>query len=80
MEFKSLDVFKVAVWDYNVNVRANEDFVCNEKLRCKAKCEDPCKWFILCSWCKERKTYIVKSLEDKYTYSRNMNTKQANSK
>ena len=45
MEFKNLEVFKQAVRDYTVNNGVKVRFV----KKCKAKCEDPCPWVIMCS-------------------------------
>ena len=69
MEFRNLVVFKQAVRDYAVNVGVKVKFVKNDANRCRAKCEDPCPWIIMCSWSKATNSFQVKTYNSKHTCS-----------
>ncbi|KAF7821205.1 hypothetical protein G2W53_026660 [Senna tora] len=80
MEFKNLVVFKQAVRDYTVNKGVQVKFVKNDAKRCRAKCEKPCPWMIMCSWANDTQTFQVKTFNHEHTCSTTMTTQQASSK
>ncbi|KAI4331919.1 hypothetical protein L6164_016865 [Bauhinia variegata] len=80
MEFINLDVFKQAVKDYSVSRRMKLKFFKNDSKRCRAKCEDPCPWVIMCSWCEDMYSFQVKTYYNEHTCSRTMFTKKARCK
>ena len=75
MEFRNLAVFKQAVKDYSIREGVMVKFVKNDSKRCRAKCEDPCPWVIMCSWSKVSNSFQVKTYNAEHTCSRTMSTK-----
>ncbi|XP_038698334.1 uncharacterized protein LOC119995930 isoform X1 [Tripterygium wilfordii] len=79
MEFKTLKDFKEAVRGYAVDGGYQIQMVRNDKLRCKARCDNGCPWMIWCSQIRGKTTYQIKTYIKKHRCNRMMPNKQANS-
>lgn len=78
MEFNSLDDFKQAVRDYNINLGREIKWLKNDKIRARARCKgENCSWEIYCAKNNVNHCFQIKTFRDEHSCGRTFKNKQA---